>query len=66
MLIGEYNLLYSIDDDMDANNELSASEMKNVLTNCTYLEDSWIELYGYKIYGSPWCPADPKSGDGFG
>ena len=50
----------------DANDELSASEMKKLLTNCVYLENSWIKIYGYKIYGSPWCPADPKSGDGFG
>ena len=52
--------------DKDDDHELSASEMKKLLTNCVYLEDSWIELYGYKIYGSPWCPAEPNSGDGFG
>ena len=33
-----------------------ASNMKDLLTNCTYLEDSSIELYGIKIYGSPWQP----------
>lgn len=27
---------------------------KNVLTNCIYLEDSMIECYGLKIYGTPW------------
>lgn len=24
--------------------------------NCIYLEDSYIELYGLKIYGAPWQP----------
>lgn len=27
---------------------------KKYLTNCIYLEDSMIECYGLKIYGSPW------------
>ena len=27
-----------------------------LLTNCVYLEDSSIELFGLKIYGSPWVP----------
>ena len=63
---GYQYLLYSLDENQDENNELSASDMKKLLTNCIYLEDSWIELFGYKIYGSPWCPAEPTSGDGFG
>lgn len=25
-----------------------------LLKNCIYLEDSMIELFGIKIYGSPW------------
>jgi len=28
--------------------------IKNLLTDCIYLEDSSVELFGYKIYGSPW------------
>jgi len=40
----------------DGDNDLSAEDMKKLLTNCVYLEDSWINLYGYKIYGSPWTP----------
>ena len=40
----------------DIDNDLSADDMKKLLTNCVYLEDSWINLYGYKIYGSPWTP----------
>ena len=31
-------------------------ECKSMLTNCTYLEDSAVEVMGYKIYGSPWSP----------
>jgi hypothetical protein len=30
--------------------------IKASLDNCTYLEDSGIELYGYRFYGSPWQP----------
>ena len=30
--------------------------MKSALTNATYLQDSWVEIYGIKIYGSPWVP----------
>lgn len=26
------------------------------LSNCTYLEDSAVEVCGYRIYGSPWQP----------
>ena len=26
----------------------------DMLTNCTYLQDSLIEIDGIKIYGSPW------------
>ena len=29
---------------------------KSLLTNCTYLEDSGVEIYGIKIWGSPWTP----------
>ncbi len=29
---------------------------KSLLNNCIYLEDSYVELFGFKIYGSPWQP----------
>lgn len=29
---------------------------KCYLTNCVYLEDSFVTLYGLKIYGTPWQP----------
>lgn len=32
------------------------SSVKDLLTNCVYLEDAGVELYGIKIYGSPWQP----------
>lgn len=41
------------DDIVDAVNE---DNIRQYLTNCTYLEDSALELYGIKIYGSPWQP----------
>jgi hypothetical protein len=28
--------------------------VKDYLTNCIYLEDSEVLLYGLKIYGTPW------------
>lgn len=34
----------------------TAKEVKEKLTECIYLEDSSCELFGYKIYGSPWTP----------
>jgi len=45
----------AIQQDEDTKN-FSADDMKKLLTNCVYLEDSWIEVLGYKIYGSPWTP----------
>lgn len=30
--------------------------VKSLLNNCIYLEDSATEVFGYKIYGSPWQP----------
>lgn len=35
----------------DAINSLN---VKNLLTNCIYLEDASVEIYGIKIYGTPW------------
>ena len=30
--------------------------INSLLTNCTYIEDETITLYGINIYGSPWQP----------
>lgn len=35
---------------------VKVENVKQYLTNCTYLEDEAIEVYGLKIYGSPWQP----------
>ncbi|CAK9077151.1 unnamed protein product [Durusdinium trenchii] len=32
------------------------SKARGLLKSCTYLEDSSIEVRGYKIFGSPWQP----------
>lgn len=32
------------------------SKVKELLNACIYLEDAEIEVFGYKIYGSPWQP----------
>uniref|UniRef100_A0A914UWR2 Calcineurin-like phosphoesterase domain-containing protein n=1 Tax=Plectus sambesii TaxID=2011161 RepID=A0A914UWR2_9BILA len=32
------------------------SSPKSLLTNCIYLEDAEVELFGLKIYGTPWQP----------
>lgn len=40
-------------------NMVEAVQTENIrqhLTNCTYIEDEQIDLYGIKIYGSPWQP----------
>lgn len=31
-------------------------EMKKLLTNCIYLEDTGVTLYGLNIWGTPWQP----------
>lgn len=33
---------------------IQQKDNKKYLTNCVYLEDSMVERYGLKIYGSPW------------
>lgn len=35
---------------------VGAKNIREKLKNCIYLEDSGIELFGLKIYGSPWQP----------
>lgn len=35
---------------------INTPNVKDYLTNCIYLEDSEIILFGLKIYGSPWQP----------
>lgn len=35
---------------------INAKEVRERLNSCIYLEDSSCEVFGYKIYGSPWTP----------
>jgi len=36
--------------------EYDCGKAKGLLTDCTYLEDSSTEVFGYRIFGSPWQP----------
>ncbi|KAG4073694.1 hypothetical protein HA402_000918 [Bradysia odoriphaga] len=46
-------LVLSKDDCPTSDND---RDFREYLTNCTYLEDQLVELYGLKIYGTPWQP----------
>lgn len=35
---------------------VKSENIRQHLTNCTYLEDSSAEIYGIKFYGTPWNP----------
>jgi Icc-related predicted phosphoesterase len=35
---------------------VNTENIRQHLTNCIYLEDSGIEIYGIKFYGTPWQP----------
>ncbi|XP_057301603.1 metallophosphoesterase domain-containing protein 1-like [Hydractinia symbiolongicarpus] len=37
--------------------DLTPAESKSLLKNCYYLQDDSIELFGIKIFGSPWQPS---------
>ena len=34
--------------------EYGVNNIKDILTNCVYLEDSSFDVCGIKIFGSPW------------
>ena len=38
----------------DVLNEYGVSSVKELLTNCVYLEDEAVDVCGIKVYGSPW------------
>jgi len=48
----------SLEEDLEAKltYNVNPNDIRNVLTNCTYLEDSSVEICGLKIYGTPWQP----------
>lgn len=33
---------------------VNTENIRKLFTNCVYLEDSGIEIYGIKLWGSPW------------
>lgn len=37
-------------------NAVQTHNIREALTNCTYIEDELLEIWGLKIYGSPWQP----------
>ncbi|XP_071057439.1 metallophosphoesterase domain-containing protein 1 [Onthophagus taurus] len=41
----------------DIKEAVHTENIRHYLTNCTYLEDAGLELYGIKIYGTPWQPS---------
>jgi 3',5'-cyclic AMP phosphodiesterase CpdA len=51
VIAGNHDVLFDSRFESHKNDSLKA---KTHLKNCYYLEDSGIELYGYKFYGSPW------------
>ncbi|XP_069119779.1 metallophosphoesterase MPPED2-like [Argopecten irradians] len=36
--------------------EKNLTDVKELMTNCVYLEDASVDIHGIKIYGSPWQP----------
>ena len=55
--LGNFNAFTDVaDGDTDNDDQLSAEDMKKELTNCIYLQDASVELYGLKFYGTPWQP----------
>ncbi|KAK3100207.1 hypothetical protein FSP39_016322 [Pinctada imbricata] len=36
--------------------EMGVSKPRDLLSNCTYLEDAYVIICGVKVYGSPWQP----------
>ena len=40
--------------DRKFSDDTEINRVRSLFTNFTYLQDSFIELYGLKIYGSPW------------
>ena len=54
--LGNFNAFTDVVADGDNDDQLSAEDMKKELTNCIYLQDASVELYGLKFYGTPWQP----------
>ena len=44
------------DESTAEDDDLTIEEILSELTNCIYLQDTAINLYGLKFYGTPWQP----------
>uniref|UniRef100_A0A7E4ZX27 Metallophos domain-containing protein n=1 Tax=Panagrellus redivivus TaxID=6233 RepID=A0A7E4ZX27_PANRE len=60
VIAGNHELGFQDDEDESLRNEWDfgkgTKKGYDLLTNCTYLQDSGITLYGIKIYGASWHP----------
>ena len=50
----KYLKLYFLSDYCLQNPSWALEEPRDYLKDCIYLEDSFVNLYGLKIYGAPW------------
>lgn len=63
MIAGNHDLSFDIKNQEQVRrnfpimDNVDIAHTKAMLTNCIYLEDSGCQLFGYKIWGSPWQPA---------
>lgn len=48
--------LQDCDDNLEEEEEPSVEDLQSELTNCIYLQDSSVDIYGLKFYGTPWQP----------
>jgi predicted phosphohydrolase len=60
VIAGNHDMTFDTDNFVNLNphhgENVDSRATKALLTNCTYLEDSGIEILGYRIWGSPWTP----------
>lgn len=56
VIAGNHELSFDENCIRKSREEVNCKDVKKLLTNCTYLEDSGVNIYGIKIYGSPWQP----------
>jgi Icc-related predicted phosphoesterase len=56
IIAGNHDLTFDEERYNKIPNEIKPKEAKEILTDCIYLENSGIELLGYKFWGSPMTP----------
>lgn len=47
-------LFCMVHSEVNAEEEGGVANVRDLLTNCTYLEDAEVQVCGIRIYGSPW------------